>query len=165
MAGDVYVWLKAFHIIAVVAWMAGLLYLPRLFVYHCGVQPLSPQAQTFTIMERRLLRAIMNPAMVLSLALGAALLAAPGMVGLPHRHRIRPASPLCASSARGEGNCPSEVVMCRLSRTLSWSLHPSPASSPWSSKSLLFVPLCLIPRSRGLCAPSRTDQAQRCGQQ
>ena len=80
MAGDIYVWLKAFHIIAVVAWMAGLLYLPRLFVYHCGVQPLSPQAQTFTIMERRLLRAIMNPAMVLSLALGAALLAAPGMV-------------------------------------------------------------------------------------
>lgn len=56
-------WIKALHIIAVIAWMAGLLYLPRLFVYHCGLAPGSEQSETFKIMERRLLRAIMNPAM------------------------------------------------------------------------------------------------------
>ena len=80
MAGDIYVWLKALHIIAVVAWMAGLLYLPRLFVYHCAAEPGSKQAETFEIMERRLLRAIMNPAMVLSLAFGGALLSQSGVV-------------------------------------------------------------------------------------
>jgi len=56
-------WLKALHIIAVIAWMAGLLYLPRLFAYHCGAEP-GKQAETFKVMERRLLRMIMNPAMV-----------------------------------------------------------------------------------------------------
>ncbi len=61
---DPYLWVKALHIIAVISWMAGMLYLPRLFVYHCGVAPNSEQSQTFKIMERRLLRAIMNPAMV-----------------------------------------------------------------------------------------------------
>ena len=80
MAGDLFVWLKALHIIAVVAWMAGLLYLPRLFVYHCDAEPGSKQAQTFEIMERRLLRYIMNPAMILSLALGGALLSESGRV-------------------------------------------------------------------------------------
>ena len=58
-----YIWLKAFHIVAVIAWMAGLLYLPRLFVYHSEVPVGSPQSETFKIMERRLLRAIINPAM------------------------------------------------------------------------------------------------------
>ena len=57
-------WLKALHIIAVIAWMAGLLYLPRLFVYHCQARPGSEQAETFKLMEQRLLRQIMNPAMV-----------------------------------------------------------------------------------------------------
>ncbi len=80
MAGDIYVWLKALHIISVVAWMAGLLYLPRLFVYHCGAEPGSQQAQTFEIMERKLLRYIMNPAMILSLAFGGALLSQSGIV-------------------------------------------------------------------------------------
>jgi len=74
MAGDIYIWLKALHIISVVAWLAGLLYLPRLFVYHCAAEPGSQQAKTFEIMERRLLRGIMNPAMILSLAFGGALL-------------------------------------------------------------------------------------------
>jgi putative membrane protein len=60
----VLVWLKALHVIAVVAWMAGLLYLPRLFVYHCGAPRGSELAETFKTMERRLLRGIMNPAMV-----------------------------------------------------------------------------------------------------
>ncbi len=58
-------WIKALHVIAVISWMAGLLYLPRLFVYHCDAPPGSPQSETFKIMERRLLRGIMNPAMVL----------------------------------------------------------------------------------------------------
>lgn len=57
-------WIKALHIIAVIAWMAGLLYLPRLFVYHTVAQPGSEQSETFKVMERRLLRAIMNPAMI-----------------------------------------------------------------------------------------------------
>jgi putative membrane protein len=57
-------WLKALHIVAVIAWMAGLLYLPRLFVYHCAAETGSKQSETFKIMEYRLLRYIMNPAMV-----------------------------------------------------------------------------------------------------
>src|ERR1051325_1826120 len=56
-------WLKAFHVIAVIAWMAGMLYLPRLFVYHCEAEAGSKQSETFKIMERLLLRAIVNPAM------------------------------------------------------------------------------------------------------
>jgi putative membrane protein len=59
-----YEWIKAFHIIAVIAWMAGMLYLPRLFVYHCTAETGSVQSETFKVMERRLLRAIINPAMV-----------------------------------------------------------------------------------------------------
>jgi protoporphyrinogen IX oxidase len=57
-------WLKAVHVIAVIAWMAGLLYLPRLYVYHCEADKGSKQAETFKVMERRLLRGIMNPAMI-----------------------------------------------------------------------------------------------------
>ncbi|MBV9523327.1 MAG: protoporphyrinogen oxidase HemJ [Alphaproteobacteria bacterium] len=75
-----YPWLKAFHIISVIAWMAGLLYLPRLFVYHAGEAPGSPAAAVFTVMERRLLRAIMNPAMVAVLVFGGLLAATPGAV-------------------------------------------------------------------------------------
>jgi len=56
--------LKALHIISVIAWMAGLLYLPRLFVYHAAVEKGSAQSETFKTMERRLMRAIMNPAMI-----------------------------------------------------------------------------------------------------
>ena len=65
-----YDWTKAFHIIAVIAWMAGMLYLPRLFVYHFVAEPGSPQSETFKVMERRLLRAIINPAMVATWVLG-----------------------------------------------------------------------------------------------
>src|SRR5208337_625796 len=61
-----YEWVKAFHIIAVIAWMAGMLYLPRLFVYHCGAEKGSTQSETFKIMERRLLKAIMTPAMIIA---------------------------------------------------------------------------------------------------
>jgi putative membrane protein len=65
-----YPWLKAFHIVAVIAWMAGMLYLPRLFVYHCVAEPGSKQSETFKVMERRLLTVIINPAMVATWALG-----------------------------------------------------------------------------------------------
>ena len=63
MTGDLYTWLKALHVISVIAWMAGMLYLPRLYVYHCAAKPGSEQSETFKVMERRLLRAIINPAM------------------------------------------------------------------------------------------------------
>ena len=57
-----YEWIKAVHVIAVISWMAGMLYLPRLFVYHCGAEIGSKQSETFKVMERRLLKAIINPA-------------------------------------------------------------------------------------------------------
>jgi putative membrane protein len=65
-----YDWVKAVHVIAIIAWMAGMLYLPRLFVYHCDAPPGSPQSETFKIMERRLLEVIINPAMVISWVVG-----------------------------------------------------------------------------------------------
>ena len=65
-----YLWLKALHIIALIAWMAGMLYLPRLFVYHASAPVGSPQSETFKVMERRLLKAIMNPAMIATWAFG-----------------------------------------------------------------------------------------------
>ena len=69
-----YLWIKAFHVIAVIAWMAGMLYLPRLFVYHCDAPRGSIQSDTFKIMERRLLKAIINPAMIVTWVLGLILI-------------------------------------------------------------------------------------------
>jgi putative membrane protein len=68
-----YEWIKALHIIAVIAWMAGMLYLPRLLVYHCAAEIGSVQSETFKVMERRLLRAIINPAMIATWVFGLAL--------------------------------------------------------------------------------------------
>ncbi len=65
-----YLWLKALHVLAIISWMAGLLYLPRLMVYHCQAAPGSPQSETFKVMERRLLKAIMTPAMIVAWVLG-----------------------------------------------------------------------------------------------
>jgi putative membrane protein len=65
-ASTMYEWIKALHVIAVIAWMAGLLYLPRLFVYHCESEAGSKQSETFKVMERRLLKAIINPAMTVT---------------------------------------------------------------------------------------------------
>jgi putative membrane protein len=65
-----YEWIKAFHVIAVISWMAGMLYLPRLFVYHCDAEIGSKQSETFKVMERRLLKGIINPAMILTWQLG-----------------------------------------------------------------------------------------------
>lgn len=70
-----YTWIKALHVIADIAWMAGLLYLPRLFVYHCAAPAGSPQSETFKVMERRLLRGIMNPAMIVAWACGLGMIA------------------------------------------------------------------------------------------
>jgi len=61
-----YEWIKALHVIAIISWMAGLLYLPRLFVYHCKAEHGSKQSETFKVMERRLLNAITTPAMIVS---------------------------------------------------------------------------------------------------
>jgi len=72
-----YLWIKALHIISVIGWMAGLLYLPRLFVYHAATDPGSEISNTFLIMEDRLSRYIMLPAMILSFTFGAALLLMP----------------------------------------------------------------------------------------
>ena len=65
-----YEWIKAFHIMAVIAWMAGMLYLPRLFVYHAEAEVGSRQSETFKVMERRLLRGIINPSMIVVWVLG-----------------------------------------------------------------------------------------------
>src|SRR5258705_4469554 len=61
-----YPWIKAMHVIAVISWMAGMLYLPRLFVYHCEAEIGSKQSETFKVMERRLLKAIINPALIVT---------------------------------------------------------------------------------------------------
>jgi putative membrane protein len=65
-----YDWLKALHIISVIAWMAGMLYLPRLYVYHASAKPGSELSETFKVMERRLLRGIINPAMMATFVFG-----------------------------------------------------------------------------------------------
>ncbi|CAO3449273.1 MULTISPECIES: protoporphyrinogen oxidase HemJ [unclassified Azospirillum] len=69
-----YEWIKALHVISIIAWMAGLLYLPRLFVYHCEVPAGSDTSERFKVMERRLLRAIMNPAMIAAYVFGIAMI-------------------------------------------------------------------------------------------
>ena len=81
-----YQWLLAFHIIAVVSWMAGMFYLPRLFVYHCAADAGSIQSETFKVMERRLLRFIMTPAMILTWGLGLWLAWKGGWFAAPWLH-------------------------------------------------------------------------------
>ena len=73
-----YLWLKAFHIIFVISWMAGLFYLPRLFAYHAREKKGSAQSETFKIMERRLMKIIMNPAMVGTFFFGLLMISVPG---------------------------------------------------------------------------------------
>jgi len=65
-----YLWIKAVHVVAIISWMAGLLYLPRLFIYHCDAKAGTAQSETFKVMERRLLSIIMTPAMLVSWLLG-----------------------------------------------------------------------------------------------
>jgi protoporphyrinogen IX oxidase len=80
-----YLWIKALHIVAVIAWMAGLFYLPRLFVYHVerGID-VPILGDTFAVMERRLLKAIMNPSMIATWVFGLALVMTPGIVDWSH---------------------------------------------------------------------------------
>lgn len=77
---DFYPWTKALHIISVIAWMAGMLYLPRLYVYHCEAEPGTAESERFKVMERKLLRAIVNPAMAASFLFGIMLLLTPGLI-------------------------------------------------------------------------------------
>jgi putative membrane protein len=73
LAGTAYLWMKAIHIMAVIAWMAGIFYLPRLFVYHASAKAGSETSETFKVMERRLYSAIMTPAMIATWLAGLAL--------------------------------------------------------------------------------------------
>ncbi len=68
--GQYYLYIKALHVISIIAWMAGLLYLPRIYVYHADVKVGSPESELFKTMERRLLRYIMNPAMIAAWVFG-----------------------------------------------------------------------------------------------
>ncbi|NQV55419.1 MAG: protoporphyrinogen oxidase HemJ [Rhodospirillales bacterium] len=74
LSASAFLWVKALHIISVMAWMAGMLYLPRLYVYHSDAEAGSIQSETFKVMERRLLRAIINPAMIAAVLFGGWLL-------------------------------------------------------------------------------------------
>ena len=76
LSTEAYLWIKAVHVIAVISWMAGLLYLPRLFVYHTQVPAGGEASELFKVMERRLVKAIMTPAMIATWAMGLLLLAA-----------------------------------------------------------------------------------------
>lgn len=75
-----YLWIKSFHLIAVMAWMAGMMYLPRLYVYHTDAPVGSVQSEKFKLMEGRLLRGIINPAMIATFLLGGLLLLTPGVI-------------------------------------------------------------------------------------
>lgn len=75
-----YPWTKALHVIAMVAWMAGMFYLPRLYVYHCDLTPGSAESERFKVMEYRLLKAIINPAMIATWVFGTMLVLTPGII-------------------------------------------------------------------------------------
>ena len=79
-----YPWTKAIHVAALIAWMSGLFYLPRLYVYHCATVPGSAESERFKVMERRLLKQITTPAMIATLLLGIVLVLTPGVVDVAH---------------------------------------------------------------------------------
>ncbi len=80
----VYPWVKSLHVIAVIAWMAGIFYLPRLYVYHCAVPRGSLESERFKVMERRLLKQIMLPAMIATWTFGILLVLTPGIIDWKH---------------------------------------------------------------------------------
>lgn len=80
LLSEYYLWIKSLHLIAVIAWMAGMMYLPRLYVYHTDAPVGSVQSEKFKLMEGRLLRGIINPAMILVFVLGGLLLMVPGLI-------------------------------------------------------------------------------------
>ena len=75
-----YEWIKALHVVAVIAWMAGMLYLPRLFVYHCDLKPGTAESERFKVMEHRLLKQITTPAMIATWVFGILLVLTPGVI-------------------------------------------------------------------------------------
>ena len=78
---EYYLWIKSFHIISVIAWMAGMFYLPRLYVYHVETAPVgSEMSETFKVMERKLLRAIINPAMISTWTFGLLMVFTPDVI-------------------------------------------------------------------------------------
>ena len=77
---QLYPWVKSLHVMSVIAWMAGMFYLPRLYVYHCDTVPGSTDSERFKVMERRLLKQIINPAMIAAWLFGALLILTPGVV-------------------------------------------------------------------------------------
>lgn len=95
-----YNWVKAAHVIAIISWMAGMLYLPRLFIYHCDAPKGSQQSETFKVMEQRLLRIIINPAMTLSWVLGLWLAWKGGFLSSPWFH-VKLTLALLLSGAHG----------------------------------------------------------------
>lgn len=79
---ELYLYVKSFHLMAVISWMVGMFYLPRLFVYHCRAEPGSELSETFKIMERRLMRVIVNPAMTVAWILGLWMIFGFGIIDL-----------------------------------------------------------------------------------
>ena len=80
LLGHLYPWIKSFHVISMVAWMAGMFYLPRLFVYHCDLAPGSAESERFKVMEYRLFKQIINPAMMATWTFGLLLVLTPGII-------------------------------------------------------------------------------------
>jgi protoporphyrinogen IX oxidase len=78
--GPCYLWMKSFHVISVIAWMAGIFYLPRLYVYHAALPPGSAGSERFKVMEHRLMKGIMNPAMIATWLFGVLLVLTPGVI-------------------------------------------------------------------------------------
>ena len=78
--GHLYPWIKSLHVMSVIAWMAGMFYLPRLYIYHCETRPGSTDSERFKVMERRLLKQIINPAMISAWICGLLLISTPGVV-------------------------------------------------------------------------------------
>ena len=95
-----YPWIKVLHILAIISWMAGMLYLPRLFVYHCDAEKGSKQSETFKVMERRLLRGIINPAMAAAWILGLWLAWSGGWFNAPWLH-VKLLAVIALSAAHG----------------------------------------------------------------
>ena len=80
LLAPLYPWVKALHVMSVIAWMAGMFYLPRLYVYHCDLVPGSAESERFKVMERRLFKQIINPAMIATWSFGILLVLTPGVI-------------------------------------------------------------------------------------
>jgi protoporphyrinogen IX oxidase len=99
-----YLWVKALHVSSVIAWLAGMFYLPRLYVYHCEVPRGSAESERFKVMERRLLKQIINPAMIAAWTFGVLLVLTPGVIDWRRDHwwHVKLASVLLLSAFHGE---------------------------------------------------------------